>query len=374
MAAAVAEALGSLRVIPVRGPVMGLFLAGRSGVGLGLRVLRWFAYVCPVTDVSGVPYRLSFDGGLSPTPPLSGQRAPAPGPLCVCLCVPPLAGSGGSPLRRVLVHLTLSSGRSRCSPYLLGPLRAGVILLVVVLVLLFLLCAPVVSGILFSPARGALGLGVLGCPPPFFFSSSPPPSFSLPFCCCIFVWVVFFCLPFLCALPWFAGCVLLGWFVCPGLWGVLLCVVVGRFALALCRPVLPACACSRCVVACCVLPVPWHRAGGVSHPRAASGALLVCFVLWSFSAVAYAACRCPFVLWWGCSVAPGLFHAVSPCVGVCFVPLWSAVWCCLPPPRPPPPWVLCAVCFIFSFGCVLVVLPPPPKLVVEPCFVRCCAL
>ena len=55
---------GSLCVVPVRGPVMGLSLAGPSGVGLGLRALRWLACVDPVTDASSFPYRPSFDGGL----------------------------------------------------------------------------------------------------------------------------------------------------------------------------------------------------------------------------------------------------------------------------------------------------------------------
>ena len=43
LAPAEAGALGSLRVVPVRGPAMGLSLAGPSGVGLGLRALRWLA-------------------------------------------------------------------------------------------------------------------------------------------------------------------------------------------------------------------------------------------------------------------------------------------------------------------------------------------
>ena len=64
LAPAEAGALGSLRVVPVRGPAMGLSLAGPSGVGLGLRALRWLACVDPVTDASGFPYRPSFDGGL----------------------------------------------------------------------------------------------------------------------------------------------------------------------------------------------------------------------------------------------------------------------------------------------------------------------
>ena len=59
-----AGALGSLRVVPVRGPAIKLSLVGPSGVGLGLRALRWLACVDPVTDASGFPYRPSFDGGL----------------------------------------------------------------------------------------------------------------------------------------------------------------------------------------------------------------------------------------------------------------------------------------------------------------------
>ena len=43
LAPAEAGTLGSLRVVPVRGPAMGLSLAGPSGVGLGLRALRWLA-------------------------------------------------------------------------------------------------------------------------------------------------------------------------------------------------------------------------------------------------------------------------------------------------------------------------------------------
>ena len=41
LSAAEAAVLGSLRVIPVRGPAMGLSLAGPSGVGLWLRALGW---------------------------------------------------------------------------------------------------------------------------------------------------------------------------------------------------------------------------------------------------------------------------------------------------------------------------------------------
>ena len=41
LAPAEAGALGSLRVLPVRGPAMGWFLACPSGVGLRLRALQW---------------------------------------------------------------------------------------------------------------------------------------------------------------------------------------------------------------------------------------------------------------------------------------------------------------------------------------------
>ena len=64
LALAEAGALGSLRVVPVRGPAMGLSLAGPSGVGLGLRALQWFLCVDPFIDASGFRYRPSLDGGL----------------------------------------------------------------------------------------------------------------------------------------------------------------------------------------------------------------------------------------------------------------------------------------------------------------------
>ena len=47
LAPAEAGTLGSLRVVPDRGPAMGLSLAGPSGAGLGLRALRWFGVCGP---------------------------------------------------------------------------------------------------------------------------------------------------------------------------------------------------------------------------------------------------------------------------------------------------------------------------------------
>ena len=47
LAPAEARALRALRVVPVRGPAMGLSLAGPSAFGLGLRALRWFGVCRP---------------------------------------------------------------------------------------------------------------------------------------------------------------------------------------------------------------------------------------------------------------------------------------------------------------------------------------
>ena len=264
--------------------------------------------------------------------------------------------------------------------------------------LFFPVGAPVVSGVPCFPARGALGLA--SCPPArpllffLFFSFFSPPShppaffFCLPCSCFLFVFVLF-CFLFPSASSFFsfavlcrlcgvgAGLCVLG---CGAWWCVLLwalCPGGGRFALALCCSVLPGCAFSLCVVACRVARVRWRRAGGVSLPRAAFGALLVCFVLWSCSA-ALAACRCSWVLWWGRLVAPGLvvlFRLALVCVVLvslvwCFAPLWGAVWCCPPPPAPPGA-VRCLIFLLFfptCAGCAA-----PPRLVVVRCVVRCCA-
>ena len=94
-----AGALGLLRVIPVRGPAMGLSLAGPSGVGLGLRALRWFACVDPVTDAPRSPYRPSFheDSAGAPglfrveaiTSPCGSENATPGSRACVCVLVRP---------------------------------------------------------------------------------------------------------------------------------------------------------------------------------------------------------------------------------------------------------------------------------------------
>ena len=93
LAFAEAKALGSLRVVPVRGPAMGLPLGGPCGFGLGLPALRWPACAELITDGSGFPYPPSFDGGLGWC--IEGRRTPRLGPLRVCVYALFLAGSGG---------------------------------------------------------------------------------------------------------------------------------------------------------------------------------------------------------------------------------------------------------------------------------------
>ena len=117
----------------------------------------------------------------TPTPPLSGQRTPRPGPACVCLYVPCLAGSGGpaSRARSGAPHLPLR--RSWFALCLFGPHRAGVALFVVVVGFLFFFpfplppprCTIVVSCL--RVFRPRVPWALASCPPPPFFLAPHPP-------------------------------------------------------------------------------------------------------------------------------------------------------------------------------------------------------
>ena len=217
LAPAEAGALGSLRVVPVWVPPMGLSLAGPSGVGLGLRALRRLACVDPVTDASGFPYRPLCDGGLGRCTgavscgrrhlPLrvGGRHTRVP---CVCACTrSSWPGRACRPPGRIFVRLTFPpAALSFClarpppgwgCPFLV-PLFAFLRLS------LFPLRASVVSFFLWFPAPGALGLGALFSFPPspsrvvFLFFCAPafsgflcfaaPGALSLGAVCCLFCW------------------------------------------------------------------------------------------------------------------------------------------------------------------------------------------
>ena len=248
------------------------------------------------------------------TPPLSGRRTPRPCPARMCVCMPLLAGSGRPASRArfrapllLLWPVLVRSLFAEPPPGWGSPVCGCCCVFSVFFSFPFVRHRCLWHSFFFW-AQCALGLGVLLSPAPFlpqppssFFSSPlPPPCFFssyLLFLCFLFVAVFFPLTPpfFLRAVPAVrcgGGLCVLGCQVC---WCVLLWVLCpnrGRFALALCRSVLPGCACCLCVVACSVMCVRWRLAGGVSLSRDASGALFGCFVLWPCSA-ALAACRCP---------------------------------------------------------------------------------
>ena len=125
-----AGAMGSLRVVSVRGPVMGLSLAGPSGLGLALLALQWFGVCGPGHSHVRFPVPSVFRRESQPvhpgffvsarTPPFSGRRTPSPGPVRVCVCSLFLPGSGrlASWARFGAPHF--SCGRSRCLLCFLG--------------------------------------------------------------------------------------------------------------------------------------------------------------------------------------------------------------------------------------------------------------
>ena len=172
--------LGWHRVVPVRGPAMGLSLAGPSSVSLGLRALRWVG-VCrpghsrvrfPVPSVFRRGPRLVHRGCFvwTLTPPLFWLGDATPRVPCVCACgCFSCPGWAGWPARRVLVHLGFPS--AVLSSCFAGLLRAGVALFLSIYLRWFFpsscsFCAPAVSGFFWFPAPAVLGLGAVWFSPP----------------------------------------------------------------------------------------------------------------------------------------------------------------------------------------------------------------
>ena len=324
----------------------------------------------------------------TPTPPLSGRRTPHPGPARVCVCVLFLARSGapaswarfGAPhsfLWPVLVRSLFArppSGLgypvcgcclvfSSCSSFffffpfcaLLSPafrdFRPGVPWAGASCgpqpppLFVGFFCAPL--SLAFVGSRPGVPWALALCGPPawpssllVFFSSSPRPPLPL-----FFFFVISFpfpLLPFCVFLPCSGVPVLRfsGWFVCPGLSGVPVCVAVSLGAPWLC-PLCVCCCLSTCgVVVCfvlclvlCGVPV----LGLVLTPRC-------CPLLPSSDPL----------LWPVVVFCPGVRCCVAlVCRLSCGVLLWcrvvtfalaGAVWCCL--------WLLAVRCWVWMLAVV----------------------
>ena len=271
----------------------------------------------------------------TPTPPLAGQRTPRPGPARVCVRAS-LGWVGRAGLLGAFwCAWSLSCGRPLCFFGSFGPLRSAFALFVVVFGFCFSLldprcpCHPVFSG---PWCPGPWRLVVLPFPPPlvFFvpFPLPPPAPFFFPLAFCLFAAPPFFVV-FLFALVcwscgvWAGSCVLrcgLCW--CVLLWA--LCPGRGRFALVLCRWLLPGCAWSVCVVAC-PAAVSWCV---LCFARCCAPSL--CWA-WFFPRPAAPCCRCLVPcrgLWLcsflGCGAALLWWSFVVRCGAVCAVSCW---WC-----------------------------------------------
>ena len=268
----------------------------------------------------------------TPTPPHFDSEDATPGSrACVCVRAP-LGWVGWAGLPGVLWCTSSSPVAAHlCAFVFFGPLRAGVALFVVVFGFFFPCGAPVDSVIPCLPSRGALFLGVLwySCPAPslFFylfvlfvlFSLPPPGSFFFFPSCFLFVCCpVFFCF-FVCLGVPILRC--LGLFVCPALWGVLVCVAVGlvpRQALFWACAVLLVAPCLFCV--CCCL---------------SCGGVVVCFVFcpvlcgMPVLGLVLSPCCCPLLPLPGPLLWPVVVFSlrVRCCVALALV--CCAVWCCL---------------------------------------------
>ena len=405
LAPAEAGAPGSLRVVPVLRPAMGLPLAVPSSFRLVLHALRWLV-VCGSGHLR-VPFPVPsvFWRGTWPVHRgccryFSGRRTPRPGPARVCMCVLFLDGSGGPASWARFSAPHLSFGRFvllLCS----APSGLGLPVPRLFFPSVFLLPSRArdVSGFLCFPALGAPGLVTLcllrpapppppsfffpaplrlgffvvsgpGCPGPLpFVAARPPPPASLSLC----LFAFFFCFV---ALPLFRGsrrcwpllrlpgflfpppCAALrvvrelcagavppppsGGCLCPAVSRVLLCgAAVCCELVCVVRGCFPV-LCGAGVVLCGVLPCCFVGFVAGGLPCALSPACL----LVSCGALLR---RAGFVR---CSVVCGavtrccvLYCAVCGPGAQCRPVVGPAAWPSFPVPRPPPaaPWCRCLV-------------------------------
>ena len=207
-------------------------------------------------------------------------------------------------------------------------------------------CAPVFSGVLRFPARGALGLCALLSTPPLFLLLLPPSCFS--FCLFFASWFFLF---FLAVLRCRAGLCVLGCPVCP-------CVLrwCCHCRCSLCGALRPLWRwLVLCGVACCVGVLAVGPGSGLLSPggswcrvsvvlslsgRVARRPVVRRGVSWCSASLCCVPLRCA-VVWW-CAVVLCCLFASLPVRFVCFVPLrvccvCSRVSCCVFP-------VLSALC------------------------------
>ena len=326
LAPAEAGALGSLRVVPVRGPAMRLSHAGPSGVSIGLLLLRWLACVDPGTDASGFPYCPSFHGGLR---------------RCTGAVLWPCGSKDATPGSRVCVRVLVLPGRVGraglpgafwcASPFLwpfcplalLGPLRAWVAPLcwcVCLLSVVFFVLLPLLF-LAFAVFRPLVSwaLVLLASPPPlppFFFFGLPAlfgvcfllPSFSTPLCPSFFLFFLF--------------CLLHAWF---GVWSPLHSFPLPRpllFFLVFLAPLPPPpffLAFAASCFGCCLFPAAFLVR---SSPPSFSSFLFACVRVFVSSRRPFPLPRCPLLVFcfpWSPPTSPFFFRCTA-VVRVSFLP------------------------------------------------------
>ena len=327
-------------------PLVSFFLWFRAPDAFGLGALFFFPPPPPR------PAMVFFSSFFFVLRPRCLWLSPAPGALglaavCCLFCPPP-----ASRLRALALLLCFLPGRwllpGGCSP---PPCVVSCGFRCCRSVLVFFLCAPVVSGFLWFPAPGALGLGAvccLFCRPPasrlsvrsrlFVFPARPlaapwwllppPPFVSCGFRCCRSVLCFFFCSlavlacsppPAACVVPCAVCCCRAALPSCVAcravvphlavLWAAARCaVLVGVFVCVLC-----------CAVGCCCVLCP----ASAQAVRLGCSQCGCCLVL-----VCVAVCRAVLCAP-GCGAAPRCCVSCLPvlccCALCCFVAL---VWCC----------------------------------------------